>query len=205
MSRRLSTSPLTSWDYPFVAMGLRCLLFWSYRCECWGCLRISLISRSIRGGMFWFLSISLFFFSFFLYLMFWYYVCLNVKSYANLYRCRAVVSAGPYRDISEEGKFYAVVLEQTQNTVHASHETHMGTPWSWFGDWIVCFVFLFLSYVWNTGRVLIFFVHFFYHAIVSVFNLLWCLNIFPRSKWLIKMYSQDNRVGEVKRKKKKEY
>lgn len=51
-----------------------------------------------------------------------------MKSYANLRRCRAVVSAGPYRDISEEGKFYAVVLEQTQNTMHASHETHMGTP-----------------------------------------------------------------------------
>ncbi|CAG8887211.1 unnamed protein product [Penicillium egyptiacum] len=41
------------------------------------------------------------------------------------YKGWAVVSAGPYRDISEEGKFYAVVLEQMQNT---SHETHMGTP-----------------------------------------------------------------------------
>ncbi|KAJ6156967.1 hypothetical protein N7497_005852 [Penicillium chrysogenum] len=44
------------------------------------------------------------------------------------YKGWAVVSAGPYRDVSEEGKFYAVLLEQTQNTVHASHETHMGTP-----------------------------------------------------------------------------
>ncbi|KAJ5951013.1 uncharacterized protein N7479_009426 [Penicillium vulpinum] len=45
------------------------------------------------------------------------------------YKGWAVVSAGRYHDVSEEGKFYAVVLEQTQNTsVHASHETHMGTP-----------------------------------------------------------------------------
>ncbi|KAG0155328.1 hypothetical protein PDIDSM_903 [Penicillium digitatum] len=45
------------------------------------------------------------------------------------YKGWAVVSAGPYRDISEEGKFYAVLLEQTQNTSgHASYETHMGTP-----------------------------------------------------------------------------
>ncbi|KAJ6190561.1 hypothetical protein N7519_000582 [Penicillium mononematosum] len=44
------------------------------------------------------------------------------------YKGWAVVSAGPYRDITEDGKFYAVLLEQTQHTVHASHETHMGTP-----------------------------------------------------------------------------
>ncbi|KAJ5382945.1 hypothetical protein N7517_000856 [Penicillium concentricum] len=44
------------------------------------------------------------------------------------YKGWAVVSAGPYHDISEEGKFYAVVLEQTQNTSVHAHETHMGTP-----------------------------------------------------------------------------
>ena len=69
-----------------------------------------------------FLSLS-FFFSFAV----WYHS--DVKMDANLNRFRAVVSAGPYRDISEEGKFYAVLLEQTQNTSgHASYETHMGTP-----------------------------------------------------------------------------
>jgi hypothetical protein len=36
------------------------------------------------------------------------------------------VAAGPYHDISEEGKFYAVVLEQT-SAGHAP-EIHMGTP-----------------------------------------------------------------------------
>ncbi|KAJ5091857.1 hypothetical protein NUU61_006727 [Penicillium alfredii] len=30
------------------------------------------------------------------------------------YKGWAILSAGPYRDISEEGKFFAVVLEQTQ-------------------------------------------------------------------------------------------
>lgn len=68
------------------------------------------------------------------------------------------------------------------------------------------FFFLFLSYVWDTGRVLIFFmiffVHFFYHAIVSVFKLLWYLNISPRSKFMVDqdvlfMYSQDKRVSKV--------
>lgn len=33
---------------------------------------------------------------------------------------RAVLSAGPYHDTSEEGKFYAVVLEQTQPQVSTS-------------------------------------------------------------------------------------
>lgn len=152
-------------------MGLRCLLCWSCRCECWGCLRISSISRSIRDGMFLF---SIFFVTLFGG-VFWYQ---NVKSYANWHCFRAVVSAGPYRDISEEGKFYAVVLEQTQNTsVHASHETHMGTPW-WTGLSILfllsyehlSFLFMFISHV---------LVHF-YHAIISVFNLF--LNLSPRMK-----------------------
>lgn len=36
------------------------------------------------------------------------------------------------------------------------------------------------------------------HAIVSVFNLLWYLNIFPRSKCMVEfMYSQDKRVSKV--------
>lgn len=30
------------------------------------------------------------------------------------YAIRAILSAGPYHDTSEEGKFYAVVLEQMQ-------------------------------------------------------------------------------------------
>ncbi|CAG8110854.1 unnamed protein product [Penicillium olsonii] len=38
---------------------------------------------------------------------------------------RAVLSAGPYYDTGEEGKFYAVVLEQTSVS---SPEIHMGTP-----------------------------------------------------------------------------
>ncbi|CAG7923170.1 unnamed protein product [Penicillium olsonii] len=41
------------------------------------------------------------------------------------YKGWAVLSAGPYYDTGEEGKFYAVVLEQTSVS---SPEIHMGTP-----------------------------------------------------------------------------
>lgn len=43
----------------------------------------------------------------------------------NVYR--AILSAGPYHDTSEEGKFYAVVLEQTQPQTVAQ-EMHTNTP-----------------------------------------------------------------------------
>lgn len=42
--------------------------------------------------------------------------------------CRALRAAGPYHDISEEGKFYAVVLEQTSSAPSQAPEIHMGTP-----------------------------------------------------------------------------
>lgn len=35
---------------------------------------------------------------------------------------RAVLAAGPYHDTSEEGKYYAVVLEQTHSHAHAREE-----------------------------------------------------------------------------------
>lgn len=40
---------------------------------------------------------------------------------------RAVLSAGPYHDTSEEGKFYAVVLEQNQVHTHGQPEGAMGS------------------------------------------------------------------------------
>lgn len=40
---------------------------------------------------------------------------------------RAVLSAGRYHDTSEEGKFYAVVLEQTQSVVSTSGSQEMNT------------------------------------------------------------------------------
>lgn len=39
---------------------------------------------------------------------------------------RSVRSAGPYHDTSEEGKFYAVVLEQTQG--HQEMSASAGSP-----------------------------------------------------------------------------
>lgn len=39
---------------------------------------------------------------------------------------RAILSAGPYHDITEEGKFYAVVLEQMQ--VPAGQDANPGSP-----------------------------------------------------------------------------
>lgn len=44
---------------------------------------------------------------------------------------RAILSAGPYHDTSEEGKFYAVVLEQTQ--VHVQVQGSEGGPGSPMG------------------------------------------------------------------------
>lgn len=46
---------------------------------------------------------------------------------------RAVLGAGPYHDTSEEGKFYAVVLESTQTSggqgqVQVQPEVNMQTP-----------------------------------------------------------------------------
>jgi hypothetical protein len=38
------------------------------------------------------------------------------------------MAAGPYHDISEEGKFYAVVLEQMSGVASQAPEIHMGTP-----------------------------------------------------------------------------
>ena len=38
--------------------------------------------------------------------------------------CRAVVSAGPYHDTSEEGKYYAVVLEQVRDAA-VSNTSHI--------------------------------------------------------------------------------
>lgn len=35
-------------------------------------------------------------------------------------RCRAIISAGPYHDVSEEGKYYAVVLEQVRDALNSS-------------------------------------------------------------------------------------
>ncbi|KAJ5482135.1 hypothetical protein N7475_000947 [Penicillium sp. IBT 31633x] len=45
------------------------------------------------------------------------------------YKGWSVYSAGPYHDTSEEGKFYAVVLEQALHvSTHSPYESHMGTP-----------------------------------------------------------------------------
>ncbi|CAG8168643.1 unnamed protein product [Penicillium salamii] len=44
------------------------------------------------------------------------------------YKGWAVLSAGPYYDTAEEGKFYAVVLEQTSSVSSHAPEIHMGTP-----------------------------------------------------------------------------
>lgn len=41
---------------------------------------------------------------------------------------RAIFSAGPYYDTAEEGKFYAVVLEQTSSVSSGAPEVNMGTP-----------------------------------------------------------------------------
>jgi hypothetical protein len=35
---------------------------------------------------------------------------------------RAVLAAGPYHDTSEEGKYYAVLLEQIHTQAHAREE-----------------------------------------------------------------------------------
>lgn len=41
--------------------------------------------------------------------------------YANDYGwCRAIISAGPYHDVSEEGKYYAVLLEQVRDGLNSS-------------------------------------------------------------------------------------
>lgn len=45
---------------------------------------------------------------------------------SKLMYSRAILSAGPYHDITEEGKFYAVVLEQMQ--VPAGQDANPGSP-----------------------------------------------------------------------------
>ncbi|KAJ5561973.1 hypothetical protein N7461_000734 [Penicillium sp. DV-2018c] len=45
------------------------------------------------------------------------------------YKGWSVLSAGPYHDTSEEGKFYAVVLEQVVHVSgYALNESHIGSP-----------------------------------------------------------------------------
>lgn len=71
-------------------------------------------------------------FRFFIHWFIWppvFSVCVSMKLTLVFISHRAVVSAGTYHDTSEEGKFYAVVLEQTQQTTGQGHqEVNMNTP-----------------------------------------------------------------------------